>query len=176
MSAPVVIYASKTGFTGRYAGWIAESLHCPALPLAGLRAEALKSYRLVIYGGGVYSGNIAGLKDIKRLLAQNPRMPWVAFAVGVTQSSESVLQSLQKQNFPAGESRPSHFFYFPGGINFEQMSLWDKLLMGIFLHYATKNSANSQGNPALPARLTSVDLTDRASIRPLFDYVVKKWG
>ena len=63
----IVLYKTSTGFTKRYAEWIAQALGCAAVSIKQESAKKLKDYELVIYGGGSIGGSINGLAKIKKL-------------------------------------------------------------------------------------------------------------
>ena len=80
----VVIYKSKTGYTKKYAEWIAEDLACESRSIKGVKLDDLKNYGLVIYGGGVYAGMIAGLGKVKNWMEKSPDKTWIIFATGAS--------------------------------------------------------------------------------------------
>ena len=65
----LVLYKSKTGFSERYARWIAEDLQCDLANLAEFKKDSLLQYGLIIYGAGVYAGQINGILPGKRVAA-----------------------------------------------------------------------------------------------------------
>ena len=66
----IVIFQSKTGYTQKYAEWIAEELSCGLVPLNGMTVEALEPYQMIIYGGGLRAGQVSGLKKLKKTAAR----------------------------------------------------------------------------------------------------------
>ena len=46
----IVVYQSETGFTKKYAEWIAEEFGCEAVPFKKTNATKLQGYDKVIYG------------------------------------------------------------------------------------------------------------------------------
>ena len=79
----VVIYQSGTGFTAKYAGWIAEDLGCEAKELKNVNVNELTGYDMVIYGGWIMANNVVGYDKIKTLNLKNP----VIFGVGMSGDS-----------------------------------------------------------------------------------------
>ena len=47
----IVIYNSQTGFTKRYAQWIAEAAGADCLALSDAKKKDLTAYEAIIYGG-----------------------------------------------------------------------------------------------------------------------------
>lgn len=63
----IVIYNSQTGFTKRYAGWIAEAAGADCLELSAAKRRSLESYDAIVFGGWACeaaSRSLAGLKRI----------------------------------------------------------------------------------------------------------------
>jgi len=166
MKKPIVLYRSKTGFSKRYAEWIAEDLACECRPIKGVKLDDLKEYKLVIYGAGVYAGMIAGAGKIKNWMEKSPQKTWIIFATGATPHEEGYEELLFKTNFRKGESRPAHFYYFLSGINYESMGFFNRVLMKLFSGMASKKNGNTQS-----AKQTSVDLANRHYIANLLSYV-----
>ena len=166
MKKIIVLYRSKTGFSKRYAEWIAEDLACECRPIKGIKLDDLKEYRLVIYGAGVYAGMIAGLGKIKNWMEKLPEKTWIVFATGTTPHKEGYEELLFKTNFRKGESRPAHFYYFLSGINYEKMGFLNRVLMKFFSGLAAKKNGKSQ-----TASQISIDLANRHYIADLLCYV-----
>lgn len=166
MKKPIVLYRSKTGFSQRYAEWIAEDLACECSPIKGMKLDYLQDYGLVIYGAGVYAGMIAGLGKIKNWMEKSPKKTWVVFATGATPHDEAYEELLFNTNFRKGESRPAHFYYFLAGINYEKMGFFSRVLMKWFSSMSAKKTGTDQ-----PAKPASVDLANRDYIKDLLCYV-----
>ncbi len=166
MKKTIVLYRSKTGFSKRYAEWIAEDLACECRPIKGVKLDDLKDYKLVIYGAGVYAGMISGLGKIKNWMEKSPEKTWIVFATGATPHEEGYEEMLLKTNFRKGESRPAHFYYFLSGINYETMGFFNRVLMKFFSGMSAKKNGRAQ-----TAKQTSIDLANRHYIANLLSYV-----
>ena len=166
MKKVLVLYKSKTGFSERYARWIAEDLQCDLANLVDFNKESLSQYALIIYGAGVYAGQIQGIGKVKRWMEAFPEKSWVVFATGATPSKEKYEDLLSQSNFRKGEVRPARFYYLIAGINYEQMSLIDRLLMWFFTFLTSRKSGKPRAS-----RQTSVDLSNRVYIEELLRYV-----
>ena len=61
----LIIYTSQTGFTKKYAGWIAERMGADTLELKEARkkdAGFFAGYDAIVYGGWATAGNVAKSK------------------------------------------------------------------------------------------------------------------
>ena len=59
-----VVYTGNTGFTEKYANWVANQLKCDLFRLEDVSIDDLKQYPLVVYGGWVKGGIIQGLEGL----------------------------------------------------------------------------------------------------------------
>jgi menaquinone-dependent protoporphyrinogen IX oxidase len=162
----LVLFKSKTGFSERYARWIADDLQCDLANLAGFNKESLSEYALVIYGAGIFAGQIRDIGKIKRWMEAFPEKTWVVFATGTTPSKEKYEELIFQSNFRKGEVRPAHFYYLIAGINYEKMSVIDRQLMRFLTFLTSRKTGKSQ-----PSKQTSVDLSNRSCIEELLRYV-----
>ena len=140
----IVTYNSKTGFTQKYAEWIAEDLNCKAISAAELKN--VSEYDLVIHGGWIMDGMISGFEKIKKLNPHN----LIAFGVGFTKDDNYV--STVKETNHTGDI-PT--FYFQGGMNPAKMGFFGKFIVKM----VTKNKPKYE------------DLTNREATQALVNYV-----
>lgn len=166
MKNVLVLYNSKTGFSKQYAQWIAEDLDCDLQNFRDFNKASLENYKLVIYGAGLFAGQIRGIGKVKRLMKDFPKKTWLVFATGATPDKEAYQELIFKSNFRDGEPRPSRFFYLLAGINYEKMSLFDRLLMKI----VALVDARKRGKP-IRSKQSSIDLTNKTKIDELVRYV-----
>ena len=124
----VVIYKSKTGFTEKYANWIAEALGCEVYPLENVNLVHLADYDVIIFGGGVRAGKINGVKFVETTRNSFPHKKLVFFATGAAPADESeTVERVRKMNVPRNSAIP--FFYFQSGFNYEKMKGFDRVIM-----------------------------------------------
>lgn len=173
MKKVILLYHSKTGFSERYAHWIAEALQCPCQPADGIDRTELEAYDIIVYGAGIYSGRLHGLGRLRRLMKTLPRKAWVVYACGVQPAKEQHAKILRANNFPEDQPLPVRFFYFVAGINYEKMGLKDRLLMGFFRFWAWQKALRAHKKASL-SKAYSIDLADPIHARPLIEYLERK--
>jgi len=61
----IVLYSSRTGYTKRYAEYIAEQLGYAIKPINKANMFSVSCYPTIIYGGGLHHNNIDGIKGIQ---------------------------------------------------------------------------------------------------------------
>lgn len=125
----LVVYRSLSGFTQRYAGWIAEELGVPCVELGDFRGRRLEDDQVVIYGGSLHAVGINGYRRFMRLIAGRKIRQLVVFAVGATPSREGVEEEIRKENFPGEEGRDIRLFYLRGGFDYGKLDPWNRILM-----------------------------------------------
>lgn len=119
----IVIYQSGTGFTAKYAQWIAEGLECEAKEYKSVNPNELEAYDMVIYGGWIFGGMVAGYDKIKALNLKNV----VVFAVGMTVPSEEVATKIAEQNQIPRE----RLYYYEGGYNPKKVGFMKRMLLNM---------------------------------------------
>ena len=157
-----VIYKSNYGATKRYAEWIAEELCCPVFDLAQIKPDELNTYDLIIYGGGMYAGSIAGAKQI----VKNFHKQLVIFAVGLSDPADANISEIAKQNVLSD----TKLFVFQGGYEFDKLSVPHKLIMRV-VRKAMGNKPGMTAEEKAAMYENVLDFTDHSAITPLMEYV-----
>ena len=169
----IVIYASTTGFTKKYAEWIAADLGADLVEAKKLSADALPSYDVVIYGGSLHAVGIKGLEKLKPSLPGLAEKKLIVFAVGATPDRKDVPEEVLAANFSAEERGRIRFFYLRGGFDYAKLGLVDKLLMTM-LKLKLKSKKAEERSPDERGMLASyarpVDFTKRAYVHELVAY------
>ncbi|MBE5804378.1 MAG: flavodoxin [Clostridiales bacterium] len=162
----IVIYQSKTGFTKRYAEWIAVALGCEAKAWKDAQSMSLADYDTLIYGGWFHAGSIVGLKKFLRK-AEPLGKKLAVFAVGAGPAESPDIESSLRRNFTGEQYSRIPAFYMPGGLNYEKMGAVDKAMMAVFRAMVKKQEGeNSQMYQML---CKSYDLADEKYIEPLVE-------
>jgi menaquinone-dependent protoporphyrinogen IX oxidase len=125
----IVVYRSKTGFTRKYAEWIAGELDAELVEYGKFKIELLYKFDTIIYGGGLYAGGINGVKIIKKNLPYLRDKKIIVFATGATPDREETTREIFNVNFNNEQQDCIHFFYLRGGFDYSRLSMLDKALM-----------------------------------------------
>ncbi len=164
----IVVYNSKTGFTRKYGEWIAQELGCKAMPL---KQAAYSDCDVIIYGGWLMAGKIAGFDKIKaNSLIRAKKL--IVFATGMTGMADTkAIEKIKNDNLTASEQKDIPFFYFEGGINYETMGFLSKSMLKMMCKsLAKKQNRTEDETNMMKALASSTDHSDRAYISPLIDY------
>lgn len=169
MSA-AVIYTSKYGTTEKYARWIAEELNAHLCEASSVKPASLLDYDVIIYGGGLYAGGIAGVK----LVANNPCKALVVFTVGLATPEITDYSDILARNFTREQLSATKLFHFHGGIDYGKLGVAHKAMMAFMKNKIMKTppaERSSDDRQLLETYGGKVDFTDRSAIMPLVEYV-----
>lgn len=166
----IVIYHSQTGFTKRYAEWIAQAAEADCLELSAAKKQDLSAYEAIIYGGFACAGGISRLGWFKSHISQWADKKLIVFCVGASPSSSPDIAPALRQNFTAEEFAKVDVFYCPGGLNYENMSGPSRLLMKLFRKAVNAKKDKTKEDQAMVKMLaSSYDITDKTYIEPILN-------
>ena len=170
-----VVYRSKSGYTKKYAEWLAEALSCDRIEATDICANDLLSYRTIIYGGGLYMSGIQGLKRFLKMMDKVADINLIVFAVGATPVRQATTDELFALNFTPEQQKKIAFFYLRGGFEYARLTRIDKVLMTL-LKVKLKNTKNPSPDDKglLAAYEHPMDFTRKDKIAPIVAYVREK--
>lgn len=165
MDKTIIIYRSKTGFSRRYAQWLAEDLRCQAADYRERKRLRLPEYGTIILAGGLYAGQMSGLGWLKKQLPGLAGKRIAALAVGCAPADKPDLpESMEKLFGPLPQVRG---FYCQGGLDYEHMGAVDRAMMAAL-------RASLRGKPEMADMLAGIsrsfDAADRGSLAPLVQW------
>jgi menaquinone-dependent protoporphyrinogen IX oxidase len=174
----IVVYKSKTGYTKRYAEWIAEELSADIFEISKVTLNVLKNYDAIIFGGGLYAVGINGIKGFKQNLNDLKGKKIVVFATGVSPWREEAINKVKDQNLSSEEQERIRFFYMRGGFEYSRLNPVDKVLM-MLLKWKIKGKSELlkkkltlDEKGMLSAYEKPVDFTKRKHIEEIIRYVL----
>ena len=170
----VVIYNSQTGFTKRYAQWIAEAAGADCFELSEAKKKNITAYEAVIFGGWACAGGISKIKWFKSHMDKWQGKKLIVFCVGASPIENPEVETALKQNFGEQELEQVHVFYCPGGFNYEKMATKSKLMMKIFLKMLkSKRDKTKEEEEMIKMISSSYDISDKKYIEPILECLKK---
>lgn len=174
----LVTYASKYGTTKRYAQWIAEDLACDLRDSREVNAELLKSYDILIHGGGLYAGGLSGIQTIVKNYDAISNKRIILFSCGLAdpEDPENVAHieaGLEKVLTPEMREKIRQF-HLRGGIDYSRLGLTHKAMMAMLRTVMLKkgyDNLRSEDQMMLDTYGGTVDFNNRESLAPLLSYV-----
>lgn len=179
MNKTAIIFNSVTGFTERYALWLAEETEAIAVSFKKCTkkraAEILREYDTVIFGSRLHAGFIQGLPKAKKLF-NTDKNRFIVFATGASPcgaaETEKLLQKMWEQNFSGNELETIPHFYMQAGLCYEKMPFIDKLMMKGFSSMLKKKKQKDEYEAEMAKAVqSSFDISDKKYIMPLAEYL-----
>lgn len=170
----IVVYDSVSGFTKRYAEWIADDLSAECVALSSI--SSLSDYDCVVFGGHIWFGNVTGIKTFKKLCGDMGKV--VVFAVGSAPAVNNpkipeIYGNIDKC-LPQFKSVPH--FYFQGGVKLEALPWTDRatlkcmvLMLKLLNLFARKPALGK----VIQMMSMSHDEASKDAISPLVEYMRK---
>ncbi len=166
----IVIYNSQTGFTKRYAEWIAQATAADCLALAAAKRENLDAYEAIIFGSWACAGGIHKLGWLNANLDKWADKKLIAFCVGASPIESPDIAPALRKNFPEPAFQKGNVFYCPGGLHYEKMSTPSRLMMKLFLKSLQAKKDKTQAEQEMIKMISaSYDISDRKYIEPILE-------
>ena len=168
----VIVYKSISGFTKKYAEWIAEELEADLLSLEKIDIDRLLKYEVIIYGGSLHAVGISGVNIIKNNLNKLRDKNIIIFTTGASPSKESTISEVKDSNFSVDEQKQIQFYYFRGGFDFNKLNFTNKILMTLMkCKIQLKRDKTPDEKGMLAAFSKPMDFTKKENIKELLEYV-----
>ncbi|MHC1684669.1 MAG: flavodoxin domain-containing protein [Clostridiaceae bacterium] len=167
----LVIYKSKTGFTKKYAQWIAEDLSADLFDVSKVDIKMMESYDVIIYGGSLHAVGIDGVKLITKNVEKLKDKKIVVFATGASPVREEDINKVRDKNFTPDMQKYIRFVYLRGGFNYKMLPLFDKFLMTLLKwKIKLKKNLTNDEKGMLAIYDKPVDFTRKKSIDEIITY------
>lgn len=168
----IVIYNSQTGFTRRYAEWIAEATGADCLALSAAKKKDLAAYDAIVFGGWACAASISKISWFKGNIDKWADKKLIAFCVGGSPIENPEVEIALKQNFNESEQKKVKTFYCPGGFNYEKMSTSSKLAMKMFVKALNAKKDKTEAEQIMVKMISSsYDISDKKYIEPILQYL-----
>lgn len=168
----VVVYKSISGFTKKYAEWIAQELRADILVVKRLDIDKLLKYNTIIYGGSLHAAGISGVNIIKNNLNKLRNKNIIIFTTGASPPKTNTISEVRDINFSVEEQKQIQFYYFRGGFDFNKLNFINKILMTLFKWKTQlKRDKTSDDKGMLAVYSKPMDFTKKENIKELLEYV-----
>lgn len=176
MSKTAIIYYGKTGFTQRYAQWIAEKTDCILMPLENCNKKRYERIcdecDTVVFGTRLRAGQVQKLSKAKKMFFGKVKR-FIVFTTGAAPAeapeTQTNMKKIWEQALTQSEQKTIPHFYMPAGLCYEKMPGFEKMMMKGF------NSMMKKRDPEA-AKITesSFDISDKKYIEPLLALLTNK--
>ena len=169
-----IIYNSQTGFTKRYAQWIAEATGADCFALSIAKKKDLTSYGAIIFGGWACAGSISKIGWFKSNIDKWADKKLIVFCVGGSPIDNPEIETALERNFNESEQKKVNTFYCPGGFDYEKMSASSRLMMKIFVKtLKAKKDKTEEEQIMIKMISASYDISDKKYIEPILQCLKK---
>ena len=167
----IVYYNSKTGFTKKYADWIADELGCGVFPYRNFKKSAIGENSIIIFGSRVHAGKIEYLNKVKNCFTDKRNI--IVFVTGATPVSETaVIERMWESSLTNEEIKIIPHFYMQSGLNYEKMGLIDRTIMKIVAKLIGGKKNKSEAERKFDQAIKkSHDFSSKEYITPLVKFV-----
>lgn len=121
----LVTYTSKYGATKKYAEWISAALNADCMDTKTIAPGVLDTYDVVVHGGGLYAGGIAGWKWILKHRRENV----ILFTVGLADPACTDYSAILNKNIRPELRKEMKVFHLQGGIDYQQLTPVHRVMM-----------------------------------------------
>ncbi|MDD7719415.1 MAG: flavodoxin domain-containing protein [Eubacteriaceae bacterium] len=170
----IIVYNSQTGFTEKYAGWIAEELGCECMSLhTAKKLDFWDDYDAIIFGSWVSAEKIKDIDWVKSNMIKHPTKKYLIYAVGAAPAESPVVEKMLTLNMLSEKhSEKCTMFYCPGGINYDKMSFFNRLILKSFSRMLAKKKDKTEQEQTLSDAMGhNFDNSDRKYIEPIVTYM-----
>lgn len=175
MKKTVVIYKSTSGFTKKYAEWIAQSLNCDLLDRKQADLKKILDYDIIIYGGSLHAVGISGVDLIRKTFSKLKEKTIVIFATGASPARPAILSEVLNRNFSSDQQKQITFFYLRGGFDFNKLDLVNKVLMTLMKwKIKSKKKWDSDDKGMMQAFSNPIDFTAKENLKEMLKFIHSK--
>lgn len=171
----LIIYTSQTGFTKKYAEWLAQKMGGDMLELK----EAQKNddaffagYEAIVYGGWVMAASVVKVKWFLNKAASWKDKKLAVFCVGGSPNDNPDIEGILKNMMTDEQREYIKAFYCQGGFNYERMNAPSRLAMKMFVSALKKKKDPTEEEKIMTQMVaTSYDISDEKYLEPIVDYL-----
>jgi Flavodoxins len=163
-----VVYRSKSGYTEKYAKWIAKAVGGDLLRGEETKADDLLAYDIIVYGGGLYAVGIHGIRLITDHYEKLKDKKLIVFGLGASPVRQSVVEEVRNKNLTEEQQKTIDFYLLRGGFDKRKLTSFDKVLMQLMkINLKTKKNPTADERGMLNAFQHPVDFTNEKNIEPI---------
>ena len=171
----LIIYTSQTGFTKKYAEWLAERMDGDLLELKEAQkkeTEYFDDYDAICYGGWAMAGNLVKTKWFlgKAVNWKDKRL--AMFCVGGSPNDNPDVDTFLQNALSEEQKEYIKMFYCQGGFNYDKMKVPSRIAMKMFVS-ALRNKKDATEKEKIMAEkmASSYDISDIKYIKPIVSYL-----
>ena len=171
----LIIYTSQTGFTKKYAEWLASKMVGDLLELkeAQKKDDAFfRDYEAIVYGGWVMAASVVKVKWFLGKAASWKDKKLAIYCVGGSPNDNPDVEVMLNKLLDQEQREYIKAFYCQGGFNYERMNAPSRLAMKMFVSALKKKKDPTEEEKIMTEMVaTSYDISDEKYLEPIVDYL-----
>ncbi len=169
----LIIYTSQTGFTKKYAQWIADEMSADIFDLKDAKKKEssfFDGYDAIVYAGWCMAGTVAKGKWFLSKAAGWKGKRVAVVVVGGSPNENPDVETFLGNIVSAEQKKYIKAFYCQGGFNYEKMNGASKMAMKMFVG-ALKKKQDEKSRQMAEYISSSYDISDKRYIEPVVEYL-----
>ncbi len=171
----LIIYTSQTGFTKKYAQWIAQRVNGELLELKEAQkkgTEFFESFDAIVYGGWAMAGSIFKSKWFFDKASEWKDKRLAVFCVGGSPNDNPDVEVMLSKLLTDDRKQYIAAFYCQGGFCYEKMNTASRLAMKMFVGTLKKKKNASEDEKLMVKMISSsYDISDISYTDPIVEYL-----
>ena len=171
----LIVYTSQTGFTKKYARWIAERVNADLLDVKDAKKKKedyFNSFETIVYGGWANAGKVAGSKWFFEKVPAWKDKRLAIFCVGGCQHDDPHTEMMMSKILTDEQKQFIRTFYCPGGFAYEKMNTASRLAMKMYARMLKKKKDATEEDKKMAEMISSsFDITDISFTDPIVAYI-----
>ncbi|MBE6015659.1 MAG: flavodoxin [Lachnospiraceae bacterium] len=173
----LIIYTSQTGFTERYAKWLADRVSGDLINLKDARKKRddyFEDYDAIVYGGWAMAGSIVKSKWFLGKASDWKNKRLAMFCVGAGPNDIPEVEEFLQNALTKEQKNYIKLFYCQGGINYDRMGAPSRMAMKMFASsLKKKKDATEQDREMAEMIASSYDVSDVKYIEPIARFLAE---
>ncbi len=171
----LIIYTSQTGFTKKYAEWLAEKTGGDLLELKDAQKKNdafFNEYQAIVYGGWAMAGKVVKINWFldKASSWKNKRL--AVFCVGGSPNDNPDTETFLKNMLTDEQKKYIRAFYCQGGFNYEKMNTASRIAIKMFVSALKKKKDQTDDEKTMIRMISdSYDISDIRFTEPIVRYI-----
>lgn len=171
----LIIYTSQTGFTKKYAEWLAQKTGGDMLELKEVQKKDdafFSGYEAIVYGGWVMAASVVKVKWFLNKAASWKDKKLAIYCVGGSPNDNPDVEVMLNKLLDQEQREYIKAFYCQGGFNYERMNAPSRLAMKMFVSALKKKKDPTEEEKIMTEMVaTSYDISDEKYLEPIVDYL-----
>ena len=171
----LIIYTSQTGFTKKYADWLAQKTGGDLLDLKDAQKKNdafFEGFEAIVYGGWVMAASVVKVKWFLNRAASWKGKKLAIYCVGGSPNDNPDVEVMLKNLLTDEQREYIRAFYCQGGFNYERMNAPSRLAMKMFVSALKKKKDPTEEEKIMTEMVAkSYDISDEKYLEPVIEYL-----